>query len=122
MAFQREIKVKLPSGQELEVKFPTVGQMIDIESQKQLLTKGQYGRMLLNVTDVSYKMLDYVDAIATMKILCPHLLKELNVTATSLEDIAFDQSSKILEVYNQEMKPWITEILQKIKDVDKEES
>ena len=69
---EREITITY-NDKKFQVKFPNVGQMIDIESLKNGLTGGKYGSFAASGVKSMYFVLDMVDTIAFMTVMCPKL-------------------------------------------------
>ena len=63
----KEIEFEL-RGQVVKGKFPTIGQQISVETTKQVLSEGRYALMAYSGLATSAEVLDYIDAIAYMKI------------------------------------------------------
>lgn len=85
------------------VKFPTTGQLIDIEVLKSRLSKGQYINLLSGTNDSLYSTA-LIDAISTFTVLIPDLEKDINFK--SILDIPLTKMKLILQQYIEIYKPW----------------
>lgn len=86
------------------VKFPTTGQLIDIESLKVNLTKDTHKSMVYTGTlsgDLAYLA---VAAIATFTVLIPKLKEDLSVK--TLLDLSPIQIKPIIKAYTKTYAPW----------------
>lgn len=113
---EREITVSY-NGSKFQVKFPNVGQMIDIESMKNALTGGKYGSFAASGVKSMYFILDIVDTIAFLTVMCPKLKKAI----TDEEDENKDYLSmkpetvkELVEVYKKQIHPWYSSILNQL--------
>lgn len=100
-------------GETLTVNFPTVGQIIDIESLKQLYTGGRYAIMASsNLKSMGYA-LDLVDSIVFFQVLCPKVKKIAEVT--NLIDISTELGNELIEVYKTQIyASWYSEVLKQL--------
>lgn len=88
------------------IKFPNVGQMLDIESRKMALTGGQYRNLTLNPTASSLMALLNADMISTFSILIPEMAKDMKIDFFEL-DI---KTSKVLtNAFTKQFLPWYNE-------------
>lgn len=86
------------------VKFPTIGQMMDIENMKMALTNGSYADMLRSGLKSSFYNTEMVDTISHFWVLIPELRTDLAVkTYTELDPFL---GKKMLKVYRQQFLPW----------------
>ena len=93
-------------GNEYSVEFPNIGQLIDIETRKAMLSKGQYGGILESFLLSGLNALECVDAIAFFDVCCPKIKEDLKVKSyLDLDPMDFLQ---IYSVYQEEILPWIT--------------
>lgn len=99
---ERELKITVLNNTYL-IKFPNVGQMLDIESRKMALTSGQYKNLMLTGTVASELALLSVDMIATFSILCPQMSKDMNVDFFEME---ISQSNTLTKIYVETFLPW----------------
>jgi hypothetical protein len=88
------------------ISHPTVGQYFDIEAQKSLLSKGQYGSMLDSSTSIAYDAIELINIVAIFKVLCPELIKGLGDKSLRIEDIDVIDFKPIRDIYRNEIKPW----------------
>lgn len=119
MDLKTQITLNL-NGNDYIVKFPTVGQFIQIEAQKSLLTRNQYGALIVTGTKVATKALDFVDMIAYFSVLIPEIddiKKDAKVDLFSLDIL---DAKEMLKVYTKEFKPWLDSWMKVINTVDEE--
>ncbi len=99
------------------IKFPTVGQIMDIEQRKQILTANTYGAMVRTSTVASVFNITLTDAIACFGVLIPKLTKELDVKSY-LEMPALD-GKELVKVYKEQFRPWYNKFLKELyRDID----
>ena len=100
-------------GETVTVRFPNVGQLIDIESLKQLYTGGRYAIMAAsNLKSMGYA-LDLVDSIVFFQVLCPKIKKVAGVD--NLINISTELGNELIEVYKKEIyAPWYSDVLKQI--------
>lgn len=101
-------------GKQWEVKLPTVGQIMDIESRKIMLTNGTYAEMLKTDTASSAFNLDLVDAISHFVVLMPGLSKSLDVD--TVYDLDALRAREIVEAYKKHFHPWYQPFLKELYD------
>jgi tRNA-dihydrouridine synthase len=104
MSIQRTISFTIKDNT-YELRIPNNGQLIDIESMKQMLSKGMYRAMNNTGTVNTAAALDIIDMTAMFTVLCPKLVKDLNVT--SLLDLDILDSQELIQVYREQVAEWI---------------
>lgn len=102
----KEISIKI-QGNTYIIKFPNVGQIIDIETRKAALSSGQYSRFAEVGTISSFMAKNYVDVIAVFSVLTPQLIKDLR--KESLFDLTPQEMVELTEIYNKQYFPWYNE-------------
>lgn len=122
----RELIFKF-KDREYKIEFPTVGQFLDIENEKLMYSRGNWGGLVSSVANSSYRAVQLIECIANLKILCPQLFKDLKEGVNILDIDAKDFASLFI-VYKKQIKPWYSswfkefnDILQEDIDIDKEE-
>lgn len=101
-----EIVVKILENNYV-VKFPTVGQFIEIETRKSSLSKQQYRSMVVSGLPSANLALDFIDSIAVFTTLIPQLLKDLRVESMlELNPVAF---KAVADQYRDVYIPWYKE-------------
>lgn len=113
---ERTKKINI-GGKQYNVNFPNCGQIIDIESMKQSLTSGHYGEMVQSGIKSMYYALDIVDAISFVKTCMPEVARSYNVT--NYTELAPEDVQEILTVYKQDIRPWIDETLNELKNASR---
>lgn len=106
---EKSIKIKFNDKLEYIVKFPNVGQLLEIESMKMAYTNNSYGTLVQGGLRSSSYALDMADCFSTFQILIPELSKDLGVKSFTQLD-AFE-AKKIVSVYVKQFQPWMTELL-----------
>lgn len=100
-----EITVK---GNSYKVKFPNVGQYIDLQAMKMSLSSNQYGSMERSFHPSMQRALNMVDVEAIFTVLCPELIKDL--VPTSFSDMGLADYRELEEVYKAKVIPWWEQI------------
>lgn len=121
MEREKTLIVNTPGGVEnrYTVKYPTIQNMIDIESAKLALSKGKYTEMILSGTKWMNRALNYVDMLAYFSVMCPKIITDGKV---SLGDIDLTDIHKgLLEVYTKQFLPWWNEYEAIIDKLESEE-
>jgi tRNA-dihydrouridine synthase len=108
---KKTITIKVKEN-EYEVKFPNNGQLMDIESMKQVLSKGHMDSMLISRNAQSNLVYITIDMISTFTILIPGLIKDLRVDSLlDLDPIETKELRKIyVEQYHEWFNKWMDEI------------
>lgn len=88
------------------ITHPTVGQYFAIESQKSILSGGQYGSMLDSSTEIAYNAIELINIVAILKILCPQFTKDLSINVSRIEDIDAIDFKDVRDVYRENIRPW----------------
>lgn len=102
------------------VKFPTAGQILDIESLKLAYTNNAYGEMVKAGLQSNAFALDLADMIAHFKVLIPDLVKDIDVKSyTELDAFV---AKKLVTVYKKQFLPWYNELLTELYKMDEEDS
>jgi hypothetical protein len=91
-------------GNTYTINKPDIGQLLDIQTMKAQITRGNYGQIVRNLDEVGVMSLDIVDMIAVLSSLCPEVITDLKVDNWSKLD-PFD----ILDLYkgyHETVHPW----------------
>lgn len=118
MDLKREIVITVNENN-YKVKFPTVGQFIQIEAQKALLSRNQYGSMITSGTKVAFKALDFVDMLAYFTILIPEMNDKDADAYVNLHNLDIMDANELLKVYKEDFKPWVDAWVAIINKTDK---
>lgn len=111
---QRDIKFSF-QGKTFTAKFPNVGQMIDMESLKQALTRGKYGQMAQSGVASAYFALDLVDAIAFFQVCTPMVGKHFEIR--DYTEVDLNVADELVKAYREVIKPWYDQTLIDIRNV-----
>ena len=109
---EREITVEY-NGKKFQVKFPNVGQMIDIESLKNGLTGGKYGSFAASGVKSMYFILDMVDTIAFLTVMCPKLKNFITEEEDGIDytQMKPETVKTLVTVYKEQILPWYSKIM-----------
>jgi hypothetical protein len=107
----RELVLTVKSGNvenKYTVKFPLVGEFIDIETKKVVLSQDKYLGLIKSGTFSSLKALDFIDMVAFFEVLLPkEFFKDLKVD--SILELGALDANELLKVYKEQFLTWITE-------------
>lgn len=107
------------NGNDYIVKFPNVGQFIDIENTKMVLSNGKYVEMALSVLKIHIFQLDMIDAIAYFSVLCPEMRENLGIK--NWRDLDTDKAKELTSVYKEQFIPWFKPILDELLKIDEKD-
>jgi len=100
------------------VKYPNVGQLLEIESIKQSLSSNNYTMMALsNVKSMSFA-LDIIDSVAYFSTLIPDLKADLNVK--NFMDLDQITAKRLTIAYRKYFLPWYGVLEKELMDLEKE--
>jgi len=99
-------------GNEYQLKYPTVGQLIDIRVMEQQLSKGMI-KELITGTDADIDSYIYITTIAHVQILLPDLVKDMRVSFKDMDVMDFQE---LINLYSEQISPWLIEWRDKIKE------
>lgn len=88
--YQTKTVVKI-GPKKYEVGYPNVGQKLDIENLKNILTGGRYGEIGRASTITANKVLDLVDAVSFFSVLIPELRDAANPDSFTKMDAMVQQ-------------------------------
>ena len=108
------LKISSSHGDNIySIHTPNVGQLIQIEKLKTIMTGGQYGSMILNRTLDAKEVLDNVDMAANLTVICPKLIKDLKADDWMEMD---PMDLKELRVqYEKQFTPWFNEFKKELR-------
>lgn len=109
--------IKIEENQ-YEVKFPNMGQIIEIEAKKVAISLDKYSAMINNPTVGTNLALDFIEAISYISVLIPQLTKDLKVN--SLFELDMISSVVITNCYKYEILPWYLDWIEALQEEDKE--
>lgn len=99
-------------GQSYTIKFPNVGQFIDIRVKENQLSQGSLRDLLLGVGNQIDAYL-YITTFAHFVVLCPELIKDLKVD--SLLDLSIVDFQELSNLFVKEIRPWISEVQESLR-------
>jgi len=94
------------------VNFPSVGEIMRIESMKMALSNGYYGEYLKSNTKSAAFTLDLIDAISHFSVLIPSLKEDLVVK--DLMNIDPFKAKALIKSYTKEFLPWYNELFKQL--------
>lgn len=97
---------------EYQLKYPTVGQIIDIRVREQQLSRGTVKDLIFG-TSADVDGYVYITTIAHIEVLLPQLVKDLKVPMQELSIVDFQG---LVDLYSEEIYPWLTEWNKQIKE------
>ena len=100
-------------GRNLSLKYPTVGQMIDIKVIEQQLSRGTFRDLLLG-TGEDIDVYIYIRTFSHIKVLLPELIGDLKVD--SLLDLSIDDYQELVDLYSNEIQPWLQNWQQSLRE------
>ena len=92
-------------GNQYSLKFPNIGQYLDVESLRMRLSDGTYQSMLRSNLVSSGIAMDMIDMISTLTILCPQLLKDMK--SSTILDLDIMEANELLTVYKKDVSTWV---------------
>lgn len=101
--------------QEVTINFPNVGQLIQIESNKQLLAAGAYGSLVNARTRQANLTLDLIDAIATFMVMVPDF-RENKAFPSDLDKLSPTDMVRLVSPFKTQFFPWFNKILKDIEN------
>lgn len=116
--FNQKKKIKI-LGKEYFIDFPLPGQVLEIESLKNLLTAGQYGIMAKTNTVETNYILDLVDAISTFSVLIPEM-KEVLPKKSYLE-LPLEKAKEFIISYRRDYENWYISIRKDMMTITKDD-
>jgi len=104
------------------VKFPTAGDLYDIEIRKaQLSGGGWYSSIISAGTKISVHVLDGIDMQSTLEILCPDLMKDLPKEVVTLRDLDLVDHAQLLRQFKDQVLPWMNDWMKTLSEAPKDE-
>lgn len=100
-------------GEKIVVNFPTVGQLIDMESLKQLLTGNRYSAMSTSNLKSMLFALDLVDAIVFFQVMCPKVKRIADIDDYAKADPIV--AKELVKIYKEEIySSWYSEVIKEL--------
>ena len=110
-----EVKAVEFRGTKLNVKFPNVGEMIDIENLKTAYSGGRYGVMLASGVKSMIYAVDVIDAMAFIEIKLKAVRNMLNIPESqSMMSVDSALASELTAWYKQQIAPWYNSMMSKL--------
>lgn len=112
---EREIAINY-NGKKFIVKFPNVGQLMDIEALKVALTGGKYGTFAASGIKSMYFVLDMVDAISFFSVMCPRLKNFITEEDVEVDYTQMNSQSikPLVDIYKKEVAPWYNQVMSEL--------
>jgi len=96
-------------GNSYKIDFPNVGKFQEIETMKQIVSKGMYSALLTTGTLSSMEVLNMIDMESYLSVLTPKLIKDLK--CDSFGDLDIEDFLQLKEAYQNQFVPWWNQIL-----------
>lgn len=100
------------------VKFPNVGQIIDLDAMKQALSGNRYGSMAASGLASAYYALDLIDAIAFYQVVCPEVGRYYDIK--NYAEMELDKIEDLMKAWKDEIQPWFIDTMNEIRGVSKQ--
>lgn len=101
-------------GRTYTTSYPTVGQMIDIQVVEKQLSRGTAKDLLISGMGKDIDAYLYITTFAHMSVLFPTLKSDAKVK--TLLDLSLEDFQELVDVYTDEIQPWLQEWEEKIKE------
>lgn len=101
-------------GRTYTTSYPTVGQMIDIQVVEKQLSRGTAKDLLISGMGKDIDAYLYITTFAHMSVLFPTLKGDAKVK--TLLDLSLEDFQELVDVYMDEIQPWLQEWEEKIKE------
>jgi hypothetical protein len=120
--YQTTTKVKIEK-EIYEVKYPNVGEQLQIESVKELLSNGKYAQLANTGSKTATQLLDFIDAVSYFTVLIPAMKEKIDLKNFTGADPMFQKrlSKAYLKYYSEFIRPLEDEINKELELEDKEE-
>ena len=99
------------------VKFPNVGQIIDLDAMKQALSGNRYGSMAASGLASAYYALDLIDAISFYQIVCPEVGRYYDIR--NYAELELEQVNELMTAWKEQIQPWYVETMDEIRGIAK---
>jgi len=122
ISLERQIQLKI-QGYSYTVNFPTVGQIIDFETQLSTFSRGEHRRMIEDMFPTKSKnlALDYIETISFVLSFLPDEIKN-NLRIDSLFKLDILAMKEIVNEYKHKFKPWYDAWIDEVNKEDEERS
>jgi len=115
----KELQVKI-QGNDYTIKFPNIGQIVDIETNKTFYSKGQHSNLVRSGLVASRLALDLVEMASTFIVVIPDLEKNL-MGVTTLFQLDAVAGMDLVKIYREEFMPWYAKWIDVLRGVDDKE-
>lgn len=99
-------------GKKYTINYPTVGEMLAIENEKNRISEGRYSSYNSRFDDEGIIVKTMIDAMATFTVLIPQFGTDLNVK--SWKELPMNQMAEIITQFTKIYSPWYTDWLVKL--------
>lgn len=107
-----EVKSVEFRGTKFNVRFPNVGQMLDIENLKTAYSGGRYGIMLASGVKSMLYAVDTIDAIVFVEICAKQIYDIVHLQqGQSLMNIGAGLAAEITSWYKSQIYPWYSSLM-----------
>lgn len=91
-------------GNTYTIKVPTVGDMIDVERMKMVLSNGYYNEMMKTSTVSAQESLLMIDIQAHFSVQCPDLIKDIK--CDDIRRLSIEDYQELKNIYIKQFLPW----------------
>jgi len=113
------VKKILFKEKEYQVTFPTVGQFIDMETEKIKYSGGQWANLITSGTLSGLRAIQVIECLSFFTTVCPAFLKDLAVE--NILDIDAIDFAELVKLYKKDISPWYAEWFKAFNSALKEE-
>lgn len=121
--YQTTTKVKIEK-EIYEVKYPNVGEQLQIESVKELLSNGKYAQLAATGSKTATQLLDFIDAVSYFTVLIPAIKEKIDLKNFTGADPMFQKrlSKAFFKYYFEFIIPVEIEINKEVELEEKEDA
>jgi len=105
-------------GTDYELTFPNTGQLMDLAVMKAQLSDGNYN-IISNMPALADNLAQFsIDTVTHLTVLCPELLRNLNVKTYS--EMELMDMKELIKLYIKDILPWMNSWYNVLNDIDAE--
>lgn len=105
-------------GNEYNVSFPNIEQLIQIELKKNELSEGKYLSLIKTNTVGTVAVLDFIDMIAHVTVLIPSLISDLKISEKDLTKMSIIDGKVLLRAYREQLMVWINSWIKELREFE----
>lgn len=100
------------NGKKYIVKFPNVGQIMDIEDFKMTLSRGKYVELALSPLKIHVFQCDLIDAMSYFTVLSKDIKEDFNLN--NVRDVDLKIGKGLIDIYKEQFIPWFAPIMNEL--------